>query len=230
MTRPLFRAFDQAWTWFNEGGELEPMEERRARFTQGRAQFLAFQAPIDDARVIEAIIAIRDSLSNVPNIEPMRDEHLHISIRGVGFQVLEKRKPDDIGRGEVARAGESAAKALRGTKPINVRVGPVNVFPDALILEVHDDGALGEVRRKLGEALQGDDAPIDDGHYLPHITLAMFGSADVVSVLRERLPALRETAQVAVTLRRIEYARWWFTGFDEREETELEIVRAYALR
>jgi hypothetical protein len=100
-----------------------------------------------------------------------------------------------------------------------------------VVLEVHDDSALAALRSRIGVALQGgDDTPIDDTHYLPHITLAMFGSADLAAVLRERLPALRDASHIAVTLRQIDFARWWFTGFDEREETELEIVRSYALR
>ena len=34
----------------------------------------------------------------------------------------------------------------------------------------------------------------------------------------------------SVTLRRIELARWWFTGVDDAEEPERDVVREYALR
>jgi hypothetical protein len=233
-TRPLFATFDDAWAWFIAGGELESIESRRERFTQGRAQFLSFQAPITDASALTLVAEVLDALADVQGIVPSPDEHLHISIRGAGFQVLAPtrggtRRDDELTREEVARAGERAARALRGVASGEITLGPVNVFPDALILEAHDDGTLAAIRSALADITGAADTLIDDVHYLPHVTIAAFDTPAAASALRERLPRLRQRPPVATPLRRIDFARWWFTGFDDRASTELESVRSYRL-
>jgi 2'-5' RNA ligase len=228
--RPLFVSFDDAWSWFASGGHLETLAARRERFTQGRAQFLSFQAPIISPDALALIETMRDTLSDLDGVVPVADEHLHISIRGAGFQVLQKHHPDEILRQDTGAVGERAARTLRGVKPIETTIGPINVFPDALVLEVHEHGELAAMRASLNEAVGDGDTLIDDAHYLPHVTIATFESPDVKGVLRELLGGLRSALPASVTLRRIDFARWWFTGFDERESTELEVVRSYVLR
>jgi 2'-5' RNA ligase len=232
--RPLFATFDDAWAWFIAGGELESLESRRERFTQGRAQFLSFQAPVADPSALAHIAEVLDALADIEGIVPTPDEHLHISIRGAGFQVLAPtrggtRRDDELTREEVARAGERAARSLRGIPSGEITLGPVNVFPDALILEVHDDGTLAAIRSALADVTGAADTLIDDAHYLPHVTIATFGTPECASTLRERLPQQRERPQVTMLLRRVDFARWWFTGFDDRASTELESVRSYRL-
>jgi hypothetical protein len=134
MTAPLFTSFDDAWDWFTAGGELEPIAKRRERFTHGRAQFLSFQAPVNDASALALVADVIDRLRDVGGVIPMLDEQLHISIRGAGFQVLRSRGEDELTREDVGRAGEAASRALRGARTIEAAIGPVNVFPDALIL------------------------------------------------------------------------------------------------
>jgi hypothetical protein len=92
---------------------------------------------------------------------------------------------------------------------------------------VNDGGALAAIRRAF-DGVTRSDALVDDTHYLPHVTIANFDAPDVAA-MRERLVPLRDAAPVPLTLRRIDFARWWFTGFDDRESTELEIVRSYRL-
>jgi 2'-5' RNA ligase len=233
-TRPLFTTFDDAWRWFVDGGELEPIESLRERFTQGRAQFLSFQAPVADPSALAHIAEVLDALADIEGIVPTPDEHLHISIRGAGFQVLAPtrggtRRDDELTREDVGRAGERAAHAIRGIASSEITLGPVNVFPDALILEVHDDGTLAAIRSALAAVTGAADTLIDDAHYLPHVTIATFETTDAGAALREHLPQQRQRPPVAIPLRRIDLARWWFTGFDDRASTELESVRSYRL-
>jgi 2'-5' RNA ligase len=161
----------------------------------------------------------------------MQEEHLHISIRAVGFQVIEKRGDDELLREDVGAIAERASRIVARARPSRAAVGPVNVFPDALILEVHDDAALASVRAALAEAVGADAFGLDDGQYLPHITIAWFERTDVAAALRARLPSLRAEAEGVETLvRRIDLARWWFTGIDDAPEPELDVVRSYAMR
>ena len=125
---------------------------------------------------------------------------------------------------------ERAAKALRGAKPVDVTLGPVNVFPDALILEVHDDGGLKEIRRALEAATRTDAFGFEESTFLPHTTIATFTDASAADALREALPPLRERAGVPMRVARIELTRWWLTGVDLTDPPEADVLRSYALR
>jgi 2'-5' RNA ligase len=226
---PFFTTFDEAWRWFTSGGALTSMDAWRERLTAGRAQFLSFQARIDGTPIADEVEELQDELGDIPGMAMFEREMLHISVRGVGFQVIAKKRPDDVTREDVGRATTHASSQLRGAKAIAIEVGPLNVFHDALILEVHDAGELAAIRRSLAEAT--DDAfGIADDQFLPHITIAMFEDpAAAAPALRERLPRLRERPRLVAKLTRIELARWWFTGHDSAFP-ERDPVREYRLR
>jgi 2'-5' RNA ligase len=229
---PRFTSFDEAWRWFEAGGALVPLTEQREHLLAGRAQFLVFHAPITGRNIIAAVDDTLDALAGIGGLAPMPSDYLHISLRAVGFQVLKKRRDDEVLRQEVDPIAARAAPIVKRAKPARVRVGPVNVFPDALILEVHDDaGALASLCRDLAAAVTSDAFGIDDAQFLPHVTIGWFEDAGVAEEMRARLPALRaEIAPVDTLIRRVDLARWWFTGDDPAAEPELDVVRGYAMR
>ena len=227
---PIFTSYEEAWRWFAGGGELVPLEEQRARFTEGRAQFIAFQARVTDPAAVDLALDVQDALESIDGVVPMAEDLLHTSVLGVGFQVIEARRPNDVLRQDVPSIAERGAKALRGVKPVEVQIGPVNAFPDALILEVHDDGGLREMRRGLEAATRPDAFGFEESTFLPHMTIATFGDASVADALREALPALRERAAVPVRIGRVELVRWWLTGIDLTEPPEIDVIRSYALK
>lgn len=227
---PLFTSFDDAWAWFLDGGQLEEVAERRARFTHGRAQFLAFQAPLADLPVAGEIEALQDELADIGGLALVPRDALHISLRGVGFQVIAKTRPDEVAREEAPRIAERAAPAIVATPPVEATFGPVNVFPDALLLEVHDGGRLGDLRARLDALERGDAFGLEPAQYLPHVTVAVFVDAACAGELRRRLPPLRERVLAPPPVRRVELARWWFTGDDPADHPERETLRSYLLR
>jgi 2'-5' RNA ligase len=227
--RVLFTSFDEAWRSFDAGGQLTPMTEWRQRLTAGRAQFLSFQVPLAETAIADSVEELQAALGDIDGLAMFEREMLHISLSGVGFQVIAKKRPDDVTREEVGRITKRAMSLLRGARPVAIEVGPLNVFHDALILEVHDDGELGGLRRRLAGAA-GDSFGIGDTQYLPHVTIAMFSDpAAAAPALRARLPSLRQRPQAAATVKRIELARWWFTGA-ETDFPERDPIRAYTLR
>ncbi len=204
------------------------MAEWRGSFTAGRGQLLSFQVPIADTPIADTIDDLQAELDDIDRLVMFEREMLHISLRGVGFQVIAKKRPDDVSREDVARITKQAAGLLRGGKPFEIAAGPVNVLPGALILEVRDGGQLADLRQRLAATV--DDAfGISDAQYLPHITLAMFGDPACGASLRDRLPAMRERPATSTTIKRAELARWWFTGADA-DLAERDPVRSYALR
>lgn len=227
---PLFSSFDDAWRWFEAGGELVPLDEQRERFTRGRAQLLVFQAPMSALPVLDLAHQVLDELAGVEALLPLPDDVLHCSIRGAGFQVIAKRRPDDVLREEVGAVAARADGALGAFAPVEVEVGPVGVFPDALILEVHDGGVLKPMRDALAESVGADPFALAHDQYLPHVSLAFFADASCGDALRELLPAIRGRPAVRVPVRRIDFVRWWLTGEDLEQPPELDVVRSYRLR
>ena len=228
---PLFSSFPDAWRWFADGGQLVPIDEQRDSFAAGRAQFLSFQAPAIDGRVVDLARTVRHELRDIDGLLPLDDDLLHCTVRPAGFQVLAKRRPDDVLREDVARIGERAAGELALHAAVDVTVGPVAVFPDALILEFHDGGALAAMRSALADVTRAEKPQGWPGaaEFLPHISLAFFDDVSCAAPLRERLPALRELQPVSWRISRIDFARWWFVG-EPRDQPELDVIRSYRLR
>lgn len=226
---PIFTSFDDAWRWFIDGGELEPIGDHWQRFTAGRAQFLAFQAPLGELPVAHEIEALQDELADVDGLDLMPREALHLSIRGVGFQVIARSRPDDVTPDEVPRIGRRAAAVIATTAPVDATFGPVNVFPDALVLQAHDGGRLGQLRARLDAIERPDALALDPAHYLPHVTIAWFRDVSCAGELRRRLPPLRDRVLAPTRIRRLELARWWFTGDDPAATPEREVLRSYLL-
>jgi hypothetical protein len=229
MTAPVFRSFDEAWRWFSEGGALVPIDAGRERL-HGRAQQLAFQVAAGGAPVRAAAQRVLDEFADVEALLPTPMDHLHVSVRTAGFQVLRPRLADEITRADVDRIARAAGVALKNARRLPVLLGPVGVFPDALVLAVRDDGGLAELRARLAAATSLDEQlGFDAGMYLPQVTIATFADAGVATVLRERLPALRARPPEAIELRRVEFVRVWFTGLDAGPP-EIDTLRSYTLR
>jgi|CXWL01.1.fsa_nt_gi 2'-5' RNA ligase len=228
--RPIFSTFEEAWARFAAGGTLVPVEEQREGFVRGRAQFLSLQVPIGDMEVVQEIADVQDALADIEGLSLTPPELLHISVRGIGFQVIALSQPGDVLRQDVRNIGQRAAKALKGAKPIAISLGPVNVFPDALILEVRPIEPMRELLRRVNAINEQDAFPYSAESYLPHITIATFLTTDVATALRQRLPLLRERPVLAAEVRRIDYVRWWFTGHDLAAWPELDTVRSFRLR
>lgn len=231
---PRFSSFDEAWQWFEAGGDLVSLAQQRSEMLAGRAQVLFFHVRMLDEAVWDAAQDVLDALGDIADpaaLQAMDPDHLHVSILPVGFQVIAKRRDDELLPREVDAIARRASKIVKRVKRGRVRVGPVNVFPDALILEVRDDdGTLAALRQALISELGREDPGADVMPFLPHITIAWFESADVAGELRRRLPKLRVWPQVETEIRRLELARWWFTGLEETEPPELDVVREYALK
>jgi 2'-5' RNA ligase len=225
----LFSTFDEAWAWFLRGGHLVAIEDQRERFLRGRAQFLSLQAPIAEMPAAQAIADLQNELTDIEGLSLMPPEILHISVRGVGFQVIAKSLAGDVLRQSVGGIGERARSALKGVAPIDIEIGPLNVFPDALVLEVHPVEALREVLRRLDVVAEPDAFPYSADNYLPHVTIGTFLDPSVATALREHLPASRDAAPIHDRVRRIDFVRWWFTGDDVTAWPELNVIRSYRL-
>jgi 2'-5' RNA ligase len=228
--RPFFATFDDAWAWFSGGGELTTFASTIDDVTKGRAQFLGFAARVTNDAAVGAVLAAQDALVEVDGLVMLPADYLHVTLLTLGFQVIEKTRPDEILRQDIGAVAERAARVLAATPPAEVVVGPVNVFSDAVITEVHDDGALARIRESLAGAVSGYVNVSPAVAYLPHVTTAVFGEDVDPARLHDALLPLREAQPAVMHVRRVELLRAWYTGVESGEVPELDTVRSYALR
>jgi hypothetical protein len=227
-TMPLFASFDDAWRWFETEGDIVVTDDAWASaWAQGRAQYLAFLARVEDRAFLDAADRARERLTRVAGVVPFTNEYLHATLAGVGFQVLRPSRPDELTREQALDLAERAAPLFQRTAPVTFAVGPVNVLGEAIVFELHDDGSWDALCRAVNQ-LTGSrpGAPI-----LPHVSIARCPEPPDRDALLAALRELRAGPPgVRFTVRRVELARAWLVGDFPRDEPEIETLRRYGLR
>ncbi len=223
-----FRSFEEAWRWFEEGGEPAVADDRWAEtWTGGRAQLLALIAPVVDQQVLEAIARMQERLAVVPGVVPFSIDYLHVTLLTLGFQVVRKTRDDEVTREEAVALAERAARLLHTEPPLGVALGQPNLLNEAIVCEVEDAGSVSGLACTLADAL-GLPSPEP---MLPHVTIARCLAPVDRTALLDRMRALRgQQTQHPFKIRRIELARAWLLGGFPSEEPELDAVRTYVLR
>jgi 2'-5' RNA ligase len=206
--------FDAAWQRFQQldslrtfGDTLEP------EFTRGRAIFLALLVRLEDAPAQDYVRHLQQRLDGIPGVELYPDFYWHITIKGVGFQVIKKTMPDDVLREHVPRIATQARKLFEREPAFEARLGPPTAFPEVIILEVHDGGRVRELNMRICEELpELPHQPFDGETFLPHVSIARFTSNDGLPQLKEALASLRDEGPgPTVQVRRIEFVKVWLT-------------------
>ena len=224
---PVFQSFEEAWQTFLSAGAVFTSEQWETEVARGRGQAIAFVVSLGDGDAAYDALAIQDEIAEIPGLNLVSEDSLHISVKLAGFQVIQRTFPDDILREEVPLIDEQATEMLRSVPPFRVRIGQPNAFPDAVILEVDDSGALRRLNAALMEHIPLlHRYPNDSPNYLPHVTIATFEDESGLPELKERLRELRVREVGPVEVRSIQLARIWFVG----GSTETDPIKAYHLR
>ncbi|HWQ28856.1 MAG TPA: 2'-5' RNA ligase family protein [Dehalococcoidia bacterium] len=225
---PEFASFDEAWRWFEDGGDIVVADDAWAEsWAHGRAQYLTFLARVEDAGTLALAERAQERLARVAGVVPFSRDYLHVTLAAVGFQVLRLARPDEVTRDQAIALAERAVPLFQGTAPATFRVGPVNVLNEAIVLELYDDGRWDALRRAVN-ALIGRPA---GAPALPHVTIARCVEPPDREELLAALRSLRaQPGDARFSVRRIEFVRAWLVGDFPREEPELETLRRYGLQ
>ncbi|MFI9343309.1 2'-5' RNA ligase family protein [Streptomyces sp. NPDC052773] len=120
-------------------------------------------------------------------LTPIPDRWLHLTMQGIGF-VGEAKEPDVHAIVEVAR------ERLAAVPSFDIRIGPVVLHSEAVLLPVHPDGPVRQVRdairASIGEVL--GEVPEKAESFTPHVSVA-YSAADgpaapIMEALRELDP------------------------------------------
>ena len=224
----LASSFDDAWARFQQRDALLiDSDTLDQSWSRGRAQYLTFLVRIEDTAAREHLARAGDRVRNIPGVELYPDWYWHVTVKGVGFQVIKRAQEDDVLREDVSRIARGAAAILSREAAYDAQLGLPNGFPSVVVVELQDGGRTRELNGRLAEGLpQVHRYPGEGDAFLPHISIARFTSNEGLAQLKAALAELRrEGPGPSFPIRRVEFVKAWIT----EEVPELDTLATYQL-
>lgn len=210
--------------------EQEHLASRRAAFAQldrmrdhwwwrpgwqvGRS-FYTFHITFQDAPEVAELAAHYREALDLPTLDLVPDEGLHLTMQGVGFT-------DETPAAEVDAIAEAARARLGALDPFDITLGPADADPEAVMLQVSPWAPVEQVRAAVRAAI-GDvwgDTRVPDraNRFTPHVSVAYSAADAPTSPLRQRLAdveprtiSTRVTAVQLIDLNRDDRVYRWST-------------------
>jgi 2'-5' RNA ligase len=195
-------------------------------WARGRNQFLTFLIRIRDEKLIGKIIEIQDKLSTIPCIDPFPRDYFHVTVKGCGFSVESEIYEDDILIGNLQKIVSQAKEILQAFHKFDALLPKLNIFSEVVLIEVHDEGKIGELNKGLQAIPEIKKMKFDYPNLLPHISIAQFQNDQELYRLISYLEKLRETEFGELTVNYIELVNAHLSG---RYPT-LKTIHAFRLR
>jgi 2'-5' RNA ligase len=168
----------------------------RPGWRQGRSFYtwhLTFADQSDVARVARHYHAI---LRDVPGVDPVPVEWLHLTMQGLGF--TDEVKGDQVDEAVAAVRGE-----LAKLTPFEFVLGPVRVDPEALLLDAEPAEAVRQlrlaIRAGISEAWGADRVPEPDAPFTPHVSVGYISADGPAEPFISALEASPATGRAAVS-------------------------------
>ncbi|MDH5788737.1 MAG: hypothetical protein OEZ40_10655, partial [Candidatus Bathyarchaeota archaeon] len=102
------------------------------------------------------------------------------------------------------RIVERAGEILRTFNKFDALIARLNIFPDVVFIEVHDDGIIGELNKKLQLIPEIRKIRFDYPNFLPHVSIALFKSKQQFTKLINSLEKLRDRKFGTMTIDSVE--------------------------
>jgi len=195
-------------------------------WAKGRNQFLTFLIKIKDEKLIGKIIKIQDKLSTIPCVDPFPKDYLHITVKGCGFPVESEMYEDDIPIGSLQKIVTEAKEVFQAFHKFNVLLPKLNIFSEVVLIEVHDEGKIGELNKGLQAIPEIKKMKFDYPILLPHISIAQFQNNQEFTRLISYLEELREIEFGELTVNYIDLVNAHLSG---RYPT-LKTIQAFRLK
>ena len=162
-------------------------------WAKGRDQFLIFLIRVRDEKVIQKIIEIQNKLSTIPCFDPFPKDYFHITVKGCGFLVESEEHEDDILIENLPKIVSRAKEVFQTFHGFNVVLSRLNILPDVVLIEVHDEGKIGELNKELQAIPEIRKMKFDYPNFLPHTSIGHFRNDREFNGLIRYLEKLRET-------------------------------------
>ncbi|MBI4494423.1 MAG: 2'-5' RNA ligase family protein [Chloroflexi bacterium] len=198
-------AYDRTWAEFLAAGELADHWRDWIAWAGPRSTHLVFLVRVGgDRRIAARVAEVQAALKQAGGLDLHPRRFLHLSVQALGFLAREGVvTPEHISPPDVLLAVEQVREALAGQPAFGVYVGGTNSFYSSAFLEVHDDGALGALRRRIQAALPRVGAIDSWPDYIFHLTVAYYRGGDHHAVQRA-LEGLRQLPPLQFQVRELE--------------------------
>jgi 2'-5' RNA ligase len=197
-------ALRRIWQAYRSAGNVEDGRHDTEDW-RGRAGAFALAAiRVPAAELQPELDRVRHALQPFPFIRLHPDEFLHITIQELGFVCDRPSKPDEISHNRLEEFIDAAASVTSTRPSIEIGLGGINSFQDAIFLEVSDGGALSPLQSRLFDLAAIPRAA--RFAYLPHCTIAHY------------------TAQAPSTHLVTTLGRWRTEEFGRFTATQMEVL------
>jgi 2'-5' RNA ligase len=185
--------YASAWDRFQAlTGLIHTFETADSAWARGRDRYGAFLARIDSEPAREYLRSLSAEIADILGTVTYPEEYWHITIKTAGFLVPSAVAEDELADGRIGEIIDIARMVFAPEGAFSVCLGPVNAFPDVVIAEVWDSGAVRRLNLALLEAIPAlFRQPFDGRYFLPHVSLARYDSNDGLDELKGRLQRLR---------------------------------------
>jgi len=197
-------------------------------WTRGRTEYVALLVRVDNPDACAYIRTLSEQIASIPGVEPYPEPYWHITIKGLGFLVVNSGGHEDIYERDLQRIATAARDTFATQRAFDVRLGRINGFPEVVCLEVLDSLPVRELNVRLLDAVPGlVRYPFDGPLFLPHISIARFTSGEGLPHLKQKIAALRERGPgPTLAVREVQLIRARLSA----ETPALETAERYTLR
>ncbi|MBF6301451.1 2'-5' RNA ligase family protein [Nocardia amamiensis] len=123
----------------------------------------------NDSPAAQLVETFAPTLSQIPTMDPVAREGLHITIQGIGFT-------DDATTADVQKISGAAATYLSRRGPFDALIGPPSVDKEAIGLPIANPEPFRDIRDDLQLAIADvwgvDQVPERGDRFNPHLSLA----------------------------------------------------------
>jgi 2'-5' RNA ligase len=168
----------------------------RPGWRQGRSFYtwhLTFADQPDVARLAEHYHAI---LRDLPGVDPVPVQWLHLTMQGLGFT-------DELTTDYVDKAVAAIRARISALPPFGLRLGPVRVDPEALLLDTDPADAVRElrlaIRAGIADAWGVEHVPEQESPFTPHVSVGYINADGPAAPFVTALDTEPATGQATVS-------------------------------
>lgn len=157
--------------------ELESMRDHwwwRPGWKVGRSFYTWHVTFADQPGAHRLVDGYAPALAELPSIDPIPTQWLHLTLQGIGFK-------DEVDRGDVDRIVAAAEKRCAELQPFTVTIGPAHVDPESIQMPARPLEPVANlrlaIRAAIGDVWGPDNVPeLEDG-FRAHVSLGYSNSA-----------------------------------------------------
>ncbi len=165
-------AFRRVWQNLRTVQEVSDGRHDTNPWLSRNGKFAMACVRVPESCLAPEISGLRAMLAEFPYVRMHPDSFLHIPVQEIGFVCDEPSRREELSEHQLGEFIAMSARPLLDFPKFPITLGPVNSFADAAFLDVHDDGWLSRIHRRMLDFAAFP--PSTKYPYLPHVTLAHY--------------------------------------------------------